>query len=556
MRSPVAGLRARVARGERGYVAVVVAFTLTILLSFCAFAVDVGNWYYTGQRAQRAADAAALAGVTSLPANQAGAFTAAQSFSKQNSFDDANPRTVVTPSIDGRPTRLRVTVSHTVDNLFGWLMGRPTTTITKTAVADYSGPVPMGSPCNTFGNDPEPGSHRGSTCDNAAGQLWANVNGSKADKQNGDSYQSKGCNTSVTGRDGCTGSTNTEFDANGYFYTVNVQENMSSVTVQLYDPVWVHTGLSCDDTTAFGLGWGGTASTTAENQFVSATDASTRYASGASRDACTGDNIYGGSQPMNTTFTVRNPSESSWNPLTYPVRSGCQKTFAGYEGALFPVLDQYTSGTSPRSTYRPEIAEGFRRWVTLCTISPAPKGDYLIQVNSNLGGAFENANTGNRFSVRAFGDNNDKISVSGRERMGMFSNKPGETTEFYLARVPSGAAGQTLRVNLYDVGDSTVNGKIKIVNPSGGNYTGCVGSGVTTSIASDCSFTVTAGSPSVFNGRWQVVSIPIPASYTCNDTDNTACWVRLRYIYGTGSKPTDVTTWTASIEGDPVRLVE
>jgi hypothetical protein len=30
---------------------VTVAIMLTVLLSFCAFAVDVGNWYYTGQRA-------------------------------------------------------------------------------------------------------------------------------------------------------------------------------------------------------------------------------------------------------------------------------------------------------------------------------------------------------------------------------------------------------------------------------------------------------------------------------------------------------------------------
>ena len=38
--------------------------------------------------------------------------------------------------------------------------------------------------------------------------------------------------------------------------------------------------------------------------------------------------------------------------------------------------------------------------------------------------------------------------------MGMYSNKPGATNEFHLARVPTGAAGQLLRLRLFDVGDS------------------------------------------------------------------------------------------------------
>jgi hypothetical protein len=36
----------------------------------------------------------------------------------------------------------------------------------------------------------------------------------------------------------------------------------------------------------------------------------------------------------------------------------------------------------------------------------------------------------------------------------------------------------------------------------------------------------------------------------------TGCWVRLQYAYGSGNQPSDTTSWTAGIEGDPVRLVE
>ncbi len=147
-------------RDERGYIAVTTGLILIVLMSFSAFAVDVGNWYLTGQRAQRAADAAALAGVVKLPGNQTAAFSMAQSYSANNGFTNGSASTVVSPALSGGPTRLRVDVSRTVNNLFGPLLGRPTTTISRYAVADYAGPVPLGSPCNRFGDDPLPAGDR------------------------------------------------------------------------------------------------------------------------------------------------------------------------------------------------------------------------------------------------------------------------------------------------------------------------------------------------------------------------------------------------------------
>ena len=37
------------------------------------------------------------------------------------------------------------------------MFGFDRTTIARSAVADYNGPAPMGSPCNTFGNEPSSG---------------------------------------------------------------------------------------------------------------------------------------------------------------------------------------------------------------------------------------------------------------------------------------------------------------------------------------------------------------------------------------------------------------
>jgi len=538
---------------EGGYVAVMTALLLFTLMGLAAFAVDVGHWYQVGQQEQAAADAAAMAGVTYLPGDLTSAQNTAQNYSKINGFQNGVNSVTVTPALDGRPTRLRVTVSQTVPNFFGSLLGVSNTTVSRTAVADYSEPVPMGSPCNEFGNDPDPASNRATACSGVLGQFWANVNSPGTDKANGDAYQSVSC---PTGGDGCTGSTNNDYAPDGYYYTVSVKAAMSSLTIQLFDPVWVNTGLTCD--TNFGSG--STAATAARNDLVS--DEATRYAAGASGADCTGDNLYSGSQVMNTQFTVRDPGTSPWDTSTFPVHASCQRTYPGYSGSLFNVLNKASTSTfnqgQPAVNGNGSIVDGFRRWTTLCTIANPVVGDYLIQVKTNVGGATDNANAGNRFSIRAYGSSNgdkESLSVFGREKMGIYSNAPGVTTEFHLARIPSVDAGQILNVRLFDVGDSNISGKITVIYPplaAGGPFTGCVGSGPASGTLSGCSFTASSS----FNSRWESVAVPIPANYSCTDSDYTQCWVRLQYNYGSGSQPTDVTSWTTSIQGDPVRLVE
>ena len=81
-------------------------------------------------------------------------------------------------------------------------------------------------------------------------------------------------------------------------------------------------------------------------------------------------------------------------------------------------------------------------------------------------------------------------------------------------------------------------------------FSGCVGAGPAPGSLPGCAITAS----SCFNGKWQTISVPIPSTYTCTDLDVTKCWVRLQYSYP--GQPTDTTSWSASIEGDPVRLVE
>jgi hypothetical protein len=517
-------------RGEGGYVAILTGLLMVVFVGLAALAVDIGRSYVVGQQGQRAADAAAMAGVVSLPGDQDAARATALRYSALNGFVNGASSTSVTAGIDGRPTRLRVTVTRTVETFFASVLGHPTLTITRTAVADYAGPVPMGSPCNEYGDDPEPAGHTSANC-HGSGAFWANVGSPQAPKGNGDAYQNQ------------MGS-NSDFDTNGYFYSVTVRRPVATLRIEAFDPAFVDVGDACTTNKL----------STAKNLPAGSTvvpDPGTRYADKAG-PYCTGDIRYGGTGQVMTQFTVRSPSDLPWDPMSFPEIATCTQTFAGYSGDLSVALDKTQAG------FQPDVAASFRRWRPLCTISNAVPGTYMIQVKTN--GVGNDAASGhNRFSLRAFGASSaddDAISVAGYNKMAMYANTPSGTSRFFLARVPSGAHGQLFNVRLYDIGDGAVSGSTVTVLPPAetpGTFANCKGAGTVTSAAlSNCRISVSSS----YNAKWQTISVPIPVGYTCNDASPAGCWVRLEFYYGAGSSPADTTSWTASIEGDPVRLVE
>ena len=141
-------------RDERGYVALVFAlFSGFLLLPLCAISVDVSRWYVEVQRVQNAADAAAMAGVTFLPDDFASARSTAITVAGRNGYPNSGTSGVVV-AVGAKPTQLVVTISSTIHNSFGAGIGKDWANITRSATADYNGPAPMGSPCNTFGNEP------------------------------------------------------------------------------------------------------------------------------------------------------------------------------------------------------------------------------------------------------------------------------------------------------------------------------------------------------------------------------------------------------------------
>ena len=114
--------------------------------------IDV-SWYWANTlRMQRAADAAALAGVVYLPGNPTLAYSTARAEAVKNGYTDGVGGVAVTPVQDPQDSRrLRVSVSGPVNTYFARVLGLTSLNARRDSKADFVLPVPMGSPQNYYG---------------------------------------------------------------------------------------------------------------------------------------------------------------------------------------------------------------------------------------------------------------------------------------------------------------------------------------------------------------------------------------------------------------------
>ena len=129
------------------------AIMLVVLLSAAAMAVDLGWLFWQSIEIQHGADAAALAGVIYEPDLRTEAHTEAVAAAVVNEYDDGAAETTVTvldydddPTAVENSSQLRVTITHQVKTFFMNVFGLADVDITRTAVAQYSPPLLMGSP--------------------------------------------------------------------------------------------------------------------------------------------------------------------------------------------------------------------------------------------------------------------------------------------------------------------------------------------------------------------------------------------------------------------------
>jgi hypothetical protein len=559
---------------EGGFVLAWMALMIVVMLSLAGLALDVAHWYVVASKAQKAADAAALAGAVYLPEGTTNGIAAAYDIASDNGFADSGRNDVVV-QVGARPEQLEVAVTTTVDNFFGQLMGFRTQRITRTAIAEFERPVPMGSPSNVFGNAPQVSCAAdgcvGNSYSVSSPDFWINVSGPNTFKANGDSRQSWVCSVTTPATDRCTG-TNAppggDYDAGGYYYVARVTGTGGGrpLRIDAFDAPYVHVGLLCDsnDTNLTGAA-------ALPNAVVPG--ASVRYAFGNASAFCTGDAATEtGGTPMITTIIVRAPDDSPWDPTNNPVV--CTRQFNGWRnGDLGVLLD-------PRSPSRSdELIEAFRRWAAICTINNPEIGDYVIQVRGNapwgqplVADSTSNRKGGNRMSLRASfvggsSATNDSVSLFAQAAMGIYANADEADINFHLARVPTGSAGRFLHLRFFDVGDAACCGTLQILPPTDArdtitgslipSFSGCTYSqppsgGMVPTPGSNCR--ITSVSTTNYQGQFIDMVIPIPATYSCTDASAGGCWVRIRFQFSDGVH--DATTWSAWMEGDPVRLIE
>ena len=136
---------------SRGQVVVIFAGALLLLMMMVALVVDV-SWYWVNSlRVQRAADAAALAGAVMLPNKASQAYTLAYEEASKNGFPVGGGTTVTPLQDPDNDRRLNVTIHAPIGTFFMRVIGIDEIGVTRTAKAEFTLPVPMGSPQNYYG---------------------------------------------------------------------------------------------------------------------------------------------------------------------------------------------------------------------------------------------------------------------------------------------------------------------------------------------------------------------------------------------------------------------
>ncbi|HEX2738771.1 MAG TPA: hypothetical protein VHP57_11625, partial [Acidimicrobiia bacterium] len=151
--------------------------------------------------------------------------------------------------------------------------------------------------------------------------------------------------------------------------------------------------------------------------------------------------------------------------------------------------------------------------------------------------------------------------------MSIYATLPGATADFYLAQIDPVHAGKTMRLTLFDPGEGA--DSLQILDPNGNPASfswstqctppvaptsPCSASGVNSLDVSGTGAKAFAGlqSNSRFNDRYVTLDVKLPNNYST--LYGTKTWWKVRYAVGTS--PTDRTTWSVNIVGDPVHLLK
>lgn len=566
--------------GDEGYLMVMMGLLIIPFIIFTAIAVDVSSWYSRATELQRAADAAALAGVVEMPRLGEARRVAGDAL-QRNGLTHGDQDVEVDAGYGAGGNSFRVCVSDTkVTQFFGAVIGAPTS-LTRCATAQYNLPLEIGSPQNYFGGI-RAASSKISPRQNPG--YWASIEALGTDAVQGDRYMPKCYGRGVT--NGTTSSqcgngpsgtyANPEFNWDnpssvGHYYTLKVTKDTPTLFLQAFSP--------------------------------------------RPNTAVTGDSNWN-TENWEVHYRLYAPDDTPWDPTDNPPVSestcGGNRQGAANENSGYWVLDRNTSSNFSD------------QWRTLCTMrdvpATAPGKPYILKIWAEG----DRANASNSFALRATASEaGARVPTSNHERqpnlqlldeeqpalaawqhMAITVRQNASTTggkaDFFLAKVDPGYAGKTLVLELYDSAEGSESITVYRPGPSDGlaqiqqgcEYTsyklregvsgfasgtngagGLIGSGnpnEPVTVTGDCVIPTRSGGRNdseYYNGRLLEIRMRIPTDYAntvtmCREEvrpqapqqGDQGCWWSISYK-GTGSI-TDATTWGARIEGDPVRLTE
>lgn len=524
----------RVAKGARseGQLLVIFAGSVVLLMMLAALVVDV-SWYWVNSlRVQRAADAAALAGAVMLPNRVPDAYQLAWEEAAKNGYADGG-EIVVTPTWDkSEPRRLAVTIATPIPTRFMRIIGIPSIAVERKAKAEFTLPVPMGSPQNYYGvgffegtagplpvNDPVSGAPL------ASQGFWGAIFTSGGTRENGDRFAPAFLGNNVPGH--AKGDPNPDYDPGGYDYTIEVG---TGGEVRLFDPVFCATGWN-----AHGGSYGAGDHWTDHAPSLVVAPVAVTY------------RLY---NTQGTLATTQDDGEPVVPALTYDPGT---KTLGDISGAF----------GIPQNASDPNLEDcsghpAHNTWVTLA--SGLAPGHYRLNVNTSLSSANLNVGAENMFSIWASASDGH-ARVYGTGRMAAYTNLDAGNQTFYFAQVEKVHAGKSLEIQLFDPGESAGNASVRFLSPNGNSFSyatfdwesddGRSGTGVT-------SLATSIAGASQFNNHLVTITIDLPKDYgktglnPPGDIADEDGWWLIEYNITAAN---DTTTWELSIRGNPVHLI-
>ncbi|MDJ0962541.1 MAG: pilus assembly protein TadG-related protein [Acidimicrobiia bacterium] len=481
-------------QNERGVSIVIGSLVLLVLIGMAGFAVDLGWLFLNQTNARKAAESAALAGVVHMPLPASITFAAGT-----EPWDVA-----VDVAERSGYTSTEITPAEVVGEP-NQLNVRIDTNVDTFFMRVFGiNNVDIGAsataeqlPPLKIGSDE---AYLGSdpTIPGRYRHFWVSINGEREIKENGDPFS-----TRCTFSNNCGPTSNDQYKDPAYFYAIEVPDTYvgDDLTFQVYDG-----GHYRNNRSDF-IGGNGLA---------------------------TGDRV----NPSNfsLTFQLHEPDVTPGNPQDNPPIGGCSRTY----------VEQGSTGNT------------IRQWTSVCTTT-ADSGIYVVSVSID---GDDRAISDFAFRALIDGNPDNNVAVYGLGAMSVDMVEAAVAPNFKLVRVDEVYAGQQLIISLFDPGD--VSGGFADLSFQG-SMAGIeceyrVYNHDRTSLIRNWGADDSPGSAPCeldtsgqrFNNQWLEFRFNIPPGYSCPGS----CWGTVDYNFEAGASVTERTTWAATINGQPIHLID